>query len=151
MSAIILVDTSVFLNLLDVPGRNENRQSILETFREMIEVGDHFFLPMAAVIETGNHIAHLADGNQRRHYAKVFTKEVRQALAGNSPWKPTNFQKKENILSYLDDFPDHAMLGMTFADLTIVKEWEKTCARHPMSRVRIWAIDEHLCGYDRRV
>ena len=55
-----------------------------------------------------------------------------------------------NILSWLDDFPDNAMRGLSFADLSIIKEWEKACALNPMRRVRIWTLDEHLGGYDRK-
>ena len=150
MSAIVLVDTSVFLNILNVPGKNQNRQNVIGSFQKMIETGDHLLLPMAAIIETGRHIAHLADGRQRYRYAQVFVVQIKQALDGDAPWQPTNFPKKETILSWLSDFPDNAMRGLSLADFSIVKEWEKACTRHPMSRVRIWALDEHLDGYDRQ-
>ncbi len=57
MSAIVLVNTSVFVNILDVVGKNENRNGIITAFQNMIETGDHVPLPMAAIIENGNHIA----------------------------------------------------------------------------------------------
>lgn len=150
MSAIVIVDTSVFLNILDVPGRNQNRQEVLGIFKEMIEAGDHLLLPMAAIIETGRHIAHLENGQQRRQYAQEFVDQVKQALEGTAPWRPTNFPKKEGLLGWLDEFPDHAMRRLTFADLSIVKEWERSRDLHPMSRVWIWALDGHLSGYDRQ-
>ena len=34
MSSICLVDTSVFLNILDVPNRNNERDEILKKFQE---------------------------------------------------------------------------------------------------------------------
>ena len=150
MGAIVLVDTSVFLNILDVPGRNQNRDQVIHSFEEMIESADHFLLPMAAIIETGRHIAHLPDGGQRRQYGRLFVDQVKQALEGSAPWRPTNFLKKEHLLSWLDDFPAKAQQELSLTDLSILKEWETLCERHPMSRVRIWALDGHLDGYDRQ-
>lgn len=150
MGAIVLVDTSVFLNILDVPGRNQDQQDVFETLMGMVDDEDHLLLPMAAIIETGRHIAHLDDGGQRRHYAKTFVEQVRQALEGTAPWKPTSFPKKETILTWLEIYPDHAMQGLSLTDLSIIKEWEKRCQMHPLSRVRIWALDDHLGGYDRQ-
>jgi hypothetical protein len=39
--------------------------------------------------------------------------------------------------------------GVSLADLSIIKEWERNCALHPMSRVRVWSLDSDLAGYDR--
>ncbi len=61
-------------------------------------LADILFLPMAAIIETGRHIAHLADGRQRYRYAQDFVVQIKQALDGDAPWQPTNFPKKETIL-----------------------------------------------------
>ena len=62
MSGIVIVDTSVFLNVLDVPGFNQDREADLARFRELIEAGANLLLPIAAIFEAGNHIAQLADG-----------------------------------------------------------------------------------------
>ena len=35
-------------------------------------------------------------------------------------------------------------------DLSIVKEWDRACRRHPHRRVFIWALDQHLTSYDRK-
>jgi len=150
MSAVILVDTSIFLNILDIPGKNQDRLSTLDKFMAMIDLGDSLLLPMAAIIETGRHIAHLGDGGLRRRCAELYVDQVRQALNGSAPWQPTSFPKKETILSWLGAFPDNAMRGLSLTDLSIVKEWEKACDMHPNRNVRIWSLDEHLGGYDRR-
>ena len=69
MSSIVLLDTSIFMNILDVPGFNQDRDDVLDRFGDMIQAGDYFLLPMAAIRETGNHIAHLASGDVRRKNA----------------------------------------------------------------------------------
>ena len=62
MSTIVLVDTSILLNVVDVPGRNQQRVAVLKTLEQRILQRDHLFIPLAAIIETGHHIAHVADG-----------------------------------------------------------------------------------------
>jgi hypothetical protein len=81
MSAIVIVDSSVLLNIIDVPGRNQRRAEVLDRLAALIDSEDHLFIPMAAIVEVGNHIAHVASGAQRRAAAERFVKEVRSALA----------------------------------------------------------------------
>ena len=77
MSSIVLVDTSVLLNVLDVPGRNQQRESVLDELGAFIEAEDLLFIPMAAIIETGNHIAHMdGDGRLRRQAAERFVEVI---------------------------------------------------------------------------
>lgn len=56
MSAVVIVDSSVLLNILNVPGRNQHWEEVLDRLGERIEAGDHLFIPMAAIVEVGNHI-----------------------------------------------------------------------------------------------
>ncbi|MFG6432449.1 type II toxin-antitoxin system VapC family toxin [Roseateles sp. LYH14W] len=149
MSAIVIVDTSVLLNILDVPGRNESRAGVLTELGKLIETSDHLFIPMAAIVEVGNHIAQLGNGAQRRAAAERFIAEVRKALADEAPWKPINFPSNQEVLGWLDVFPDAAMQGLGMGDLSIKKEWEDLCAKYSMSRVRVWTLDKDLAGLDR--
>ncbi len=151
MSAIVLVDTSILLNVLDVPGRNQDRATVLQALAAHLEQNDHLLLPMAAIVETGNHIAHVPDGAKRRRAAQRFVNEIRKALQGETPWRPVSFPSNEQVSNWLHDFPDRATAGIGFGDLSIIKEWETCCTRHPMSSVKIWALDGDLQGFERVV
>lgn len=151
MSAIVLLDTSVYLNVLDVPGFNQDRDAVLGEFQAAIEAGDHFLLPLASVWETGNHISHLSNGQSRRKYGQKLLDDVTKAFNGYAPYWATHFPDRDEFLRWLGDFPDAVMDSKGLADLSILKEWERTCALNPMSRVRIWSLDADLAGYDRRV
>lgn len=151
MSAIVIVDTSVLLNILDVPGRNESRAEVLAELGKLIEASNHLFIPTAAIVEVGNLIAQLGNGAQRRAAAERFIAEVRKALADDAPWKPINFPSNQEVLGWLDAFPDAAMQGLGMGDLSIKKEWEDLCAKYRMSRVRVWTLDDDLAGLDRAV
>ena len=88
--SIALIDTSVFCNIIPVPNRDQDRDQVLEQLEEMIKARTTLLLPMAAVLETGNHIAQLPNGNVRRSTAKKFCEEVSKAIDGTSPWTPQN-------------------------------------------------------------
>lgn len=157
MGDIVLLDTTVYLNILDVPGRNQDRVEIFKDFQIRFENGDNFLLPMASIWETGNHIAHLPDGNQRRQFSEKLVRDVRDAINGGPPYRPTYFPDREIFMTWLIEFPDYAQRnksdtktseGVSLSDLSIIKEWEQTRDRHSMSRVLIWSLDCDLSGYD---
>lgn len=148
---ICIVDTSVFCNILDVPRRNQAREQAFEELHGFLEAGHTLLLPLAAVYETGNHIAHIGGGRRRREAAVRFVDEVRKAINGSSPWTPTPIPDQQATLGWLDEFPDMAMREISLADLSIIKEFEKQCELHRMRRVFIWSYDEDLSGHNRLV
>lgn len=149
MPPIIIVDTSVLLNVLDVPGFNQDRNAVLDEFGELVDAGANLLLPMGAVFETGNHIADVRDGGQRRSRAEVFRDRVSEALEGRAPWALLPLPDTGQLMEWLESFPDSAMRGAGMVDLSIIQAWKRTCALHPGRRVRVWALDQHLAGYDR--
>lgn len=148
--AIGLLDTSIFVAIVGVPTKDDNRAEVLEEMGELIKDGTTLLLPMTAILETGNHIGQNGKGGQKRMAAERFVKLVRQAIQGEAPWSISNppFDSVA-IDQYLDEFPDSAMRGVGFGDLSIIKEFERHCALNAGRRVFIWTRDEHLRGYDR--
>ncbi len=149
MGAICLIDTSSFLEILNVPHKASQSELILQKLEEKIKAGESLFLPMATILETGNHIAQNRDGNQRRTCAGKFVNWVTQALEGESPFTPISFLKKEDLQGWLKEFPDEAMRGRGLGDLSIIHDWQKICDQNPSRRVYIWSLDKHLKGYER--
>ena len=148
--SIALIDTSVFCNVIPVPGRDQARTAVLVQFERLITARTTLLLPMAAVLETGNHIAHMREGGHlRRTAARNFCKLVSDAIDGIAPWVPTPFWEVEILQEWLREFPGHALQGRGMGDLSIVKEWERECSIHRERRVFIWSLDAHLSSYDR--
>ena len=147
--SICILDTSVFANIVPVPTMQQDRQRVLARLEDLIRDGVVLLLPMAAILETGNHIADLADGRLRRRTGATFVQTVRDAIRGQAPFTPTPFIEAASLLRWLDEFPDSAMRGIGLADLSIIKEYERQCELHRGRRVFIWSLDAHLCGYDR--
>jgi hypothetical protein len=142
-----------------VPNRNQQRELVLQDFQTYIESGCSFLLPMATILETGNHIAQNGDGTIRRRTAIHFVKEVKAAFAGEAPWSITTLPKKEEMLLWIDQFPNLAgrnkttdkQEGISFGDLSIIKEFDKYCNLFKMSEVFIWSLDGDLNRYHQKV
>jgi hypothetical protein len=157
MSDIVLLDTTVYLNVLDVPGRNQARAEILDLFTARVQSGDHFLLPMATIWEAGNHVSRLANGALRYQFAEQLVANVRDALNGQAPYRTTYFPDSTVFSTWLNEFPDFAQRnkspqktneGISLSDFSIIKEWEQARDRHSMSRVLIWSLDGDLAAYD---
>ncbi|WP_314309943.1 hypothetical protein [Kingella denitrificans] len=157
MKSICIIDTSIFLNILDVPRRNNDKERVIRDLgKYILSEKVSFFLPMATVLETGNHIAQNGDGNIRRQKAQSFCDYVRDAVKGNAPYKIINFPEDEKvILKWLAEFPDSAGRnktpdrheGTSFGDFSIIKQYEQVVSLFPMREIWIWSLDSDLESY----
>lgn len=148
MRTICLIDTSIFVNILNVPNMNRDHVPITQELELKIRNNEGLFLPMATILETGNHIAQNGDGNQRRTRANLFARQVELAIDGKSPFTPVNFLEAHDLRRWLSDFPDWAMQSRGLGDLSIVHDWERVRDQNQARRVYIWSLDTHLSGYD---
>jgi hypothetical protein len=146
--SICIIDTSIFCNILKVPGKSQDYSSVMDLMKEKIQRDESLLLPMTSIIETGNHIAQNGDGRQRRFCAEKFIKQLQGAIAGEAPWTPMKSFEIEKFLCWLGEFPDSAMKGVGFGDLSIIKDWEELQRIHSGQRVYIWTLDNDLKGYD---
>lgn len=144
---IILLDTSIILNVLDVPGRNTDRIDVFTQLEEEIKVGSNLLLPFVTILEVGSHISRLASGNHRRDFAQKFVTQVQAAFDGKAPWTPIQVPDKKDFSIWIQNFPENAQQEISLVDHAIIKEWEALCEQHPMSNVKIWSLDKHLSGY----
>lgn len=155
VSSICLIDTSVFLNLLDVPNRNTSKDKVLKDFETYAKADCIFLLPMATILETGNHISQNGDGNIRRVVAQRFVQFVKSTFANEAPWRLIEFPSTQEISLWLEQFPNLAgkskapnkSEGTSFGDLSIIQDFEKTCKKNSMSEVFIWSLDHDLEAY----
>lgn len=155
MSSICLIDTSILLNFLNVTNCNQDRELVLKDYKIYVESSCTFLLPMATIIETGNHIAQNGNGTMRRKTAIHFVAEVKAAFKGEAPWSLTQFLEAKEMLLWIDNFPDLAgrnkaadkYEGTSFGDLSIIEEFNKSCKRFPMREVFIWSLDSDLNSY----
>jgi hypothetical protein len=143
--SIGIIDTSILCNIVKIPGMHQNYEEVMQQLRDLINQGCVLLLPMATIIETGNHIAQNGDGNQRRETAGKFVTLVNDAIINKAPWTiPTPLFHQNELAEYMQAFPDCAMRGISLGDLSIIKEYNNQCELHSTRRVFIWSLDNHL-------
>jgi len=146
---IALVDTSIFCNILGVPGKSQDYEEVYAEFKLYIVEHVSLLLPIATIIETGNHVAQVRNGQQRRQTAQRFTRELQRALDNKFPWSvPKPMLHAKALRQYLSEFPEAAMRGVSLGDLSIIKEYERQCKLNRDRHIFIWAKDNHLQSYD---
>lgn len=146
---ICIVDTSILDDLLNVPGWAGDHPASVAGFDERQKAREAFLLPLAVLMETGNHVAQVPNGGARRAAAQRFAEFARAALEGRSPFVATPLPTVGELNAWLDDFPDHAMRGVGLADRSQIALWEmQRDLLRGQRRVYIWTRDEHLASYD---
>jgi len=149
------VDTSILLELLRVPGKAQQPDKVRAELGELVGDRVQLVLPVATVIETGNHIAQVADGSARRRCAEVFVGLLRQTIEGRVPWVLHSVAWDEGMLRKLCDgteatgsFVELAAAGVLgTGDLAILAECELYEERTAGVNVRVWTHDRRLAAY----
>jgi hypothetical protein len=147
------VDTSIILNLLDVQFMNDDRVTVLSEFEIAVKNRDTMILPLSSIIETGNQIAHVSDGVQRRRAAEKFSELLRKMARGEFPWTIDKLSlNEEDLIYYADNFVDYANSEIGFGDLLIIHEFTRYVdnlrdAGRSGICIQIWSLDNHLAGY----
>ncbi|MFI6713355.1 hypothetical protein ACIBF7_43480 [Nonomuraea sp. NPDC050478] len=144
------VDTSILCNLLDIPGKNQDREMVSGQLADK-RSRCRLILPVTAVIETGNHIAQLADGRLRRQYADKLSQLLRLVIEGKAPWVLHSVEWGPEFLRALIDgagtgvpLTDHVMSKLGLGDLCILAERELYQRRVSGVEAGIWTLDDQL-------
>ena len=149
MKSVRLIDTSILCELLGIPSKSSPAESkkIKAEFERLTNDDVWFILPLAAVIETGNHIAQNGDGTVRREKGKTLVNFVRKSLEDASPFIKPPFWEKDDLEAWMSRFPESAMRKVGLGDVSILRDLEiaKTRLNLPSAiPIDIWNKDEHL-------
>lgn len=161
MTDICLLDTSILLNILNVPSKNEAHSEIISDLEAYIELGCEFIIPFVVAVEVGNHISQNGDGNTRRKVAQAFVEMLQKTFDGNFPFKISDFELKTEWQKWITEFIDKAGQnktiskpneGMSLTDLSIIKEYESIQVKNRANKqnhvkVFIWSLDSDLEAY----
>ncbi|MBC7453611.1 MAG: hypothetical protein H7335_07885 [Massilia sp.] len=126
---VLILDTSVLCCWLQVPGKEEagpvhdrwNHARIDHLLKRERAKDSTFVLPLATLIETGNHIAQ-APGHRFDRASSLAT-YLREAADAQSPWAAfvdqTSLWQSENLRLLADTWPHLAVGGTSIGDHTI--------------------------------
>lgn len=156
MVAADFIDTSVLVNLLEVPGKSQNVTEAKTGLAERGRDGVTLLLPITTVIETGNHIAQVKGNlHQKEQCATKFTQMLQMIASGKSPWTPNeltwNSTFIDDLLSGVNTGQklEHLLSSGIFGagDLAILAEAKEYKRRLGVGRVRIWTLEAELGAY----
>lgn len=128
---VLIMDTSILCVWLQVPNMDtvakKGEKAIThEVVEAKIEAeskdGTRIVLPIASIIECGNHIAQIK-GRDRHPYVRNFADMITDAIEGNKPWDIFSNQSsmfdKDVLKALVEDWRDLGVKGISLGDASI--------------------------------
>jgi hypothetical protein len=126
---VAVLDTTFLCVYLRVPGKDTfdykkdhwDFKRVSSELNELSDSGYEFALPFAAIIETGNHIAHC--DTTRYETATRLAQLIEEALQDTSIWSIQRHEalnSDDDIQSIVHQFPEAAARQLSMADLMIL-------------------------------
>ena len=159
MKRILIIDTSILCVWLSVPGMDTcgphhdswNRHRIEQKIESELQQETTFVLPLATIIETGNHIAQAP--HRRKERGEALADLMRKSAEQETPWAAFSDQtvlwSPEKLKSLADSWPFLADQRLSLGDATIkdVAEYYGQMGYH----VQILTGDQGLKAYEPAV
>lgn len=155
---VIILDTSILCVWLGVPGRDRiekrgeepiTQNDVDEKIKAEIDEGARIVLPLASVIECGNHITQIKGADPKKYIDK-FADFILKSIEGLEPWdiftNQTNLFDEENFKKLVETWRDLSMSGISMGDASIIQ-----VANHYDSKnftVEIFTGDTGLKAYE---
>jgi len=129
MKKVLIIDTSILCIWLKVPGMDDcgpdddkwNKQRLDEKIQREEQARTTFVLPLASIIETGNHISQAAKG--RWECGQQLAELMRMSANEQTPWAAFSEQSTlwspEKLIQLADAWPDLAVQKLSLGDATI--------------------------------
>lgn len=159
MKKVLVIDTSILCVWLSVPGKTTcgtakdqwDKARVTQLLGEEITARTTLVLPLATILETGNHIAQ-ANSQHRRETACELAELMKQAADQTTPWAAFTDQSElwntEALRRLAAEWPDMAVRKISIGDVTI-----KTVAEYYAQAgftVEILTADQGLKSYEPR-
>ena len=158
MSKVLILDTSILCVWLDVPGMETcgsdsdrwDRDRVDQKISEEIAAKTTFVLPMATLIETGNHIAQASHSRWER--ANALAEIIRKSAQDLEPWaafsRQSDLWSSEGLEKLADSWPTLASQCISIGDATIKDVAEYYAKLTKVVEVEILTGDEGLKSYE---
>lgn len=132
MPRFLIIDTSILCVYLQIPGKQTcGPQEDLWTFERVSaeierakEKNTSLVLPLATLIETGNHISQIK-GDKILPYAEAFASLLQDSVNSVNPWDAFVGQNElwntEELQRYAEEWPAMAAKTISLGDASIVR------------------------------
>lgn len=155
MGHVVFIDTTVLLNLLNVPHNNDEHAGDTSQLKRLVGTDATLVLPFTTIIETGNAIVRNA-GRQVHACGCRLVAVLRATMADEAPWVASGVGLTHALLPLIVDgrggvpaLLDLMMVsGVGTGDAGILAEICEYRQRIPSATpVAIWTHDEGLKAY----
>lgn len=159
MRKVLIIDTSILCVFLGVPGKDTcgsdknkwDKKRVDELLQKEEKESTTFVLPLAVIIETGNHIAHAS--SKRYEMAKALAEIMEKVADATTPWAAFTHQsglwEAEGLKKLAAEWSNLAAQKISIGDATI-----KTVAEYYAKigwRVEILTGDAGLKAYEHEL
>ena len=129
MKKVLIIDTSILCVWLDVPGMDDcgpdhdkwDKDRVANKIQEEEHARTTFVLPLASIIETGNHISQ--SSQYRRERGESLADLIRKSANSETPWAAFSEQSvlwsAEKLRQLADSWPALASQKLSLGDATI--------------------------------
>lgn len=156
MRRVLIIDTSILCCWLQIPNKEtcgpiENRwdySRVEKYINDKLNLGYFLVLPLATLLETGNHIANA--NSLRFEQATALANYLQKAAESEEPWAAFTEQAKlfdiPSLRKIAEKWPDLASTGMSIGDY-LIKDVAEYYAESGMT-VDLLTGDEGLKAYE---
>lgn len=155
---VLILDTSILCVWLGIPGMDRIEKKgyapitnidVESKIKSEIDHGARIVLPLASVIECGNHITQIK-GTDPKRYIDEFAEFILKSIEGLEPWdiftNQSDLFDEENFKRLVESWRQLSMSGISMGDASIIQ-----VARHYDSKnftVEIYTGDAGLKSYE---
>lgn len=157
MRRIIVIDTSILCVWLQLPGftsagaaeNSWDYDRIQHKIEQAIQEQATLVLPLATIIETGNHLSQC--NGDRYSLAQQFCEILRKSVDSEQPWAAYSAQNTlwsdDQMRQLADTWPHQAAQQISIGDATIIGVAEYYSNAFPRRQVEIFTGDAGLRAY----
>lgn len=155
---VLIIDTSILMVWLNVPGfetagkGNEwTIDNVTEKLQKEQDNGTCFILPIATIIEAGNHIAQVKKGDEIcKSLVNRFADLLENVAKNETPWTLFKNQAElwspEQLIELAEQWRKTGIMKLSLGDASIVKIAQYY---QPTYEVEIFTGDRQLKGYEK--
>lgn len=151
------IDTSVLLEILEVPNRCDDSKKYQTEFAEFaLKKQATIIMPISVLIETGNHINHIKNNpTAKKNSVDKFISILDLFVNDTSPWSFYGYDfGSEDVTRIVNDYNDLVYSGVGIGDAFIIDSYNQYIQKLKLDnkenhQILIWSKDKHLSAFNQ--
>lgn len=150
------IDTSILLEILEVPGKCNNSKTIQAEFAHFAQQSQAtIIMPISVLIETGNHVNHIKSNPKcKKKSVEKFNDILAMFIKNKSPWSFYGYDfKEDDIKRIAERYGRSVFSGIGIGDIFIIDSYNAyvdhlKMDKHQNHKIKIWSLDKHLSSHE---